>query len=832
MNLSLSQAIDAAMAGKSTRVLCPGHADSDPSLDVSPGDVGVIMRCRSAGCDTKSIMQAAGLPMSALFRENLTLNGNLHPPPKPKSVWEPIDQAPAPATDSDRCHPKHGPPTRFWEYRTPAGATICEICRWDLPGAKKQISQLSWCKNRASGLVRWTWKGPERPKPLYKLDVLAARPNDPVLVVEGEKSADAAQRLLPDWVCISWMGGTAAVDDANWKPLSGRTVVIWPDNDPPGLQAARAISRKLPGSRVIAIPPNTPPKWDLADAESDGWTSDQVRAAIQPPPPVASHAPFRCLGHDNGSFHYLSTASGQIVRLNATEHTELNLQLIASDDHWFATGAILKSGDIDYKAVAKSLFKSQHAVGFYDPDHVRGVGCWLENSGNTVVFHAGDHLLVNGVKTAIHAHSSSFIYPARRPIEADISEPASESDGQRLIDLSNLLPWSHDSWPWVLSAVCFLAPICGALDWRPHLWIVGSKGTGKSYVYTNFTIPLLGGCVIKAQSSTTEAGIRQILQADAMPVIIDEAEAKDERSALRIRGVLELARQSSSETGGAILKGSATGEARQFRIRSCFIFSSIGMGATESADESRISRVEFAKPNGTDSAAKFEALKALMPSTTLNPEFCRRIRARAIRLAPLIRSTAQLFLTAIAKACGDSRKGQQYGTIAAGYWHLIHDTPPTPADAAAWAASIQWNNVGAGDSLLDGDESRALDIILQAKIQVQSQDGTRFDRNVADLISAFLANNQESDAAEAALIRHGIHPMRFCNGISGGAIDIANRHVELDRIFRHTPYAARWKDHLMRLDGAQQSVYTPPGSKTTRATRLPLLSVISPEPPE
>ena len=48
------------------------------------------------------------------------------------------------------------------------------------------------------------------PRPLYNLDKLAERPDDWILVVEGEKTADAAAELFPDHVAMTSPGGAKA----------------------------------------------------------------------------------------------------------------------------------------------------------------------------------------------------------------------------------------------------------------------------------------------------------------------------------------------------------------------------------------------------------------------------------------------------------------------------------------------------------------------------------------------------------------------------------------------------------------------------------------------
>jgi hypothetical protein len=46
---------------------CPAHDDRHPSLSITQGHSGVLLKCWSAGCSIDSILFALRLPMSALF---------------------------------------------------------------------------------------------------------------------------------------------------------------------------------------------------------------------------------------------------------------------------------------------------------------------------------------------------------------------------------------------------------------------------------------------------------------------------------------------------------------------------------------------------------------------------------------------------------------------------------------------------------------------------------------------------------------------------------------------------------------------------------------------
>lgn len=169
-----------------------------------------------------------------------------------------------------------------WTYWDENEAVLGHICRFERPGGGKEIIPQTWCET-LDGKTSWRWKSFPEPRPLYGLDRLAVSdPEALVLMVEGEKACDAAQRLMPNTVAMTWPSGSKAVGKADFTPLSGRHVVIWPDADKPGAEAALAVADALAkvgaGSvQVISPPDGVAGGWDLADAEAEGWDAVRVR---------------------------------------------------------------------------------------------------------------------------------------------------------------------------------------------------------------------------------------------------------------------------------------------------------------------------------------------------------------------------------------------------------------------------------------------------------------------------------------------------------------------------------------------------------------------------
>jgi len=146
------------------------------------------------------------------------------------------------------------------------------VCRFNKKGGEKDILPLTFCSR--NDRFEWRWKGLLTPRPLYNLDHLYARRNAPVLIVEGEKAADAAAKLYPDFVVTTWPHGGKAVNKSDWGPLARRNVILWPDADTPGHDAMKDVARCLPGIaiasvRQVTLPQDVPEKWDVADAAEE-----------------------------------------------------------------------------------------------------------------------------------------------------------------------------------------------------------------------------------------------------------------------------------------------------------------------------------------------------------------------------------------------------------------------------------------------------------------------------------------------------------------------------------------------------------------------------------
>jgi putative DNA primase/helicase len=707
----------------------------------------------------------------------------------------------------DLRHYKHGRPTKHWIYRTPDGNVAGIVCRFDLTNGKKETLPMTWCKDddRNHG---WEWKAMREPRPLYNLPITS----DIVVVVEGEKCAEAV--IQAGYHAVTWSGGCSAIAKSDFSPLHGKQIILWPDNDEPGIKAMDTLRAMLVGKarsiKTITPPDDKPQGWDAADTDEDEIsrlisTAEEPKPA--PPPPVAPRhddrvmdLPFRLLGVDGDQFFYMPDRGHQIVSLSASSHSKPNLMRLAPLNCWEAEFPS-KSG-ADWDCAVNALIQKSQSMPKFDPRRIRGRGCWID--GRDVVFHAGDRLVVNGRHVEIPDYRSSVraIYEGALEIEVDSADHAPNAQAAKVIELCEMLSWERPLYGKLLAGWLALAPVSGALSWRPHLWVTGPSGSGKSWTVANIIQPLVGETALHVQGNTSEAGIRGQLGSDALPVVFDEAESEDKQSQQRFNGVLELARQASTETGAGIVKGTAQGGSITYLIRSCFLFASIGVAAVKKADVSRITVLPLTKNTGPQGQEQFEAIKALWRETIGQDGFCEKIRSRSLRHAMIIRANAEIFSGVAVEFTGDKRSADQFGTLLAGAFSLTSTKEITKEAARAWMAKQDW--AGFKSEEVDNDENQCLSHLFAASIRFELM-GAHTIRSVSEIVEELMAFPSyiplEPDAKrkhelEHALIRHGMR-------MDDGGIYVANRHQAMEGIFADTPWAgAKWRLQLERVPGA------------------------------
>ena len=187
-------------------------------------------------------------------------------------------------------------PTFSWTYRDTDSEPLFYIFRYDMPDGTKTFTPLSFSSNGT-----WVKKQWPAPRPLYNLDKLTANPNKHVLIVEGEKAADAAEQMQDIYIVTTWPGGVNAINKTDFTPLHGRKLLMWPDGDEPGIKGMSQLAALLRehAAEIKIINPDRNSGWDAHDAFTGGmtksnfikWAKPLVTVIDTTPAPTEQDAP-------------------------------------------------------------------------------------------------------------------------------------------------------------------------------------------------------------------------------------------------------------------------------------------------------------------------------------------------------------------------------------------------------------------------------------------------------------------------------------------------------------------------------------------------------------
>jgi len=742
-------------------------------------------------------------------------------------------------------------PSMVSEYHNQNGALIGYVLRIDFGDGAKITPSVMWCK-LPDGSEGWSHRPFPEPRPLYNMPSLYRSPDAPVLIVEGEKSADAAGRIMKQYVVVTWPGGSKAIKKVDWAPLRGRKVVIWGDADKTGEEAAIEIAAKRLDAgteeiKIIAWDKEMPKGWDAADAEAEGWTKKEVlawakeRVSLWPPkedgppvdeydgppldeqyrdqqPPEPSDEPtehFRALGYDKNTFYYLPDKTQQVIELSPGMHTENNLLILAPGFFWEEQFPAKGDFKFNIKHAYEALINKCIKNGIFDGHELlRGRGAWLDEG--RVVLHMGDKLITDEGEIMPKNFKSKYIYEASRKLNIPVSERASTPEAHKLVEICEKLTWENSLSASLLAGWCVIAPVCGILSWRPHIWVTGQSGSGKTTVIKDIIEKVVGPIVLIVEGNTSEAGIRQQIQQDARPVIFDEAETEDKSSALRMKSILDLARVASS--GGRILKGDTSGQGTSYSIRSAFCFSSINTSLHHYADESRVSKLILKpdKGNGTDKESRFKPLHHEMLST-FTEEYSGKMLARSLANINTLMKNAKTFVEAAARILSSRRIADQIGVMLAGTYLCYSTKEISLQQAVEWIGRHNWADHTAISN--KKDEERLLDRIATHRLRLNIKHGS-VDATIGELILVGSGRSVEDlvkkEEAERELRRQGIM-------VTYDSVWIANKSDPMSKILKHTPWSSEWGRPLRDIDGAEawENTYFAPGIKS-RSTKLPI----------
>lgn len=714
----------------------------------------------------------------------------------------------------------------------------------------KFCPSILWC-SRPDGSSGWTFHAFPEPRLPYRIELL--RPDGrEIYITMGEAKADILSEFPA--LSLSWSGGDGAVGKTDWTPVVNHPVIIWPDNDKSGFETANILAEVLDklGCEKITIlqpPPGKKKGWDAKDAVNEGWDKDAIKdlinksgiiypekityqeenaaqdSSLETEPTVAKNKrkskesqfedvappPFRILGYNRGIYYYLPREAQQSYPLKPGEHNEAYLQQLAKIEYWEEN--FTGSRGVDWARVRNYLYRECFAAGLFFPDREElGRGAWIVEKKK--VFHLGDRVIVDGIEYNPFDVPLKKIFEKARPIEIPAAEPLTNKEAHQLIKLCERFSWINPLSGRLLAGWCVIAPICGILDWRPHIWITGGAHSGKTTALDLVIKKMTRYFNMSVSGETTESYIRQTIGKDAMPVLIDEAEAETKKAKSLMVSVLKYMRDSSS--GGSLGKGGGNGIPISYTARSIFCFSSINPAVTEYAEQTRITKLLLKINKGQNFHDEFESFRNDL-ITTITAEFAAGMMLRSMQNIDVLLKNIETFTKGAMATLSAKRYADQLAPMLAGAY-LCHSTKlVTLEEAKEWIANHDWGDHIATDQEKDAD--KLLSTILTYRTRFS--DGKKLiDSTIGEMI--IQPHGIDGIEQKIQLARYGIKVDTDRVYISNTASPIRNM------ILGETVWSSSWPQTLITLDGAEKiekTTYFAPGIKS-KAVSLPLTLIM------
>ncbi len=354
-----------------------------------------------------------------------------------KDTGEPI----LPVPDNAPQHlPNHelGKPGMMWTYTDAQGRTLFHVCRFISAEGKKEDRPLTYRKFK-DGTERWSWRGLLPLRPLYRLDLLTKMSDADIILCEGEKATDEAQKLFPACVAITSPNGSQSPDKADWSPVAGRKIFIWPDNDTAGRNYAETAARLVlkagaAAVSIVAVPENFPEKWDLADPLPEGVTMERLAELLALAKPVLPPSnPLDGLverAESNPGEPFKPEIIETLAELKMTNKFEYENLLAALKEQTKVRAFEL---DRDVNKKIRDMLADAHEDADEEPADPGQLEILMSIAESSELFHTPDkqpyaNIDVNGHRETWHVRSHSFeLWMIQRFYEATSRAPSSEA---------------------------------------------------------------------------------------------------------------------------------------------------------------------------------------------------------------------------------------------------------------------------------------------------------------------------------------------------------------------------------------------------------------------
>lgn len=650
-----------------------------------------------------------------------------------------------------------------------------------------------------------------------------------VMLVEAELCAIACRANLINAVSI---GGTSGFKSTDAVRLKGyEKIYICMDGDEAGKKAQAKIydSLKKAGCKNIKIVSLNPEIGNDPDEYIKSGHVEDLRIAMDYEDEKKDILPFDPLGFDSEAYHYRSGRTGIIHSIGKNQFDKKHLMPIA-DYWWFVETYGDDDGKVSWDIVANEVMKMAERKGTYSKKNIRGRGVWNDDDKN-IIFD-GEYIYENGTRYEMLKYKSKFCYERMERIDFF---PKSDNFNLRVINsFIRPLKSSHPGQLKYMLGWCAIAPLCGVLNWRPHIWVHGLSGSGKTTVMEDIASQLLKGVSIEATGKSTEAGIRQKIANDARPVIVDDVKKNGADDHVKIEKLLDFMRTTSSDTEATTLMGTAGQKAIERSTKTMFMLSSVSEQADATEDKNRITPIEMIKEGNMTKKNYNKLVRGIKKwmRKGLNKYFIKSVMENMNTIIENI----DIFEEVLSEKLHNSRDADQLAPMVAGYFHIMHEgKKATEKEAYDFIEQFDYMDQSARTDIKEHD--RMFSQLMIQRVKFHNGEFTE-DRTIASLIEdvirkkeADLANDPWETCGEHTLLRD--YGFRYGYGSDHeNDLLIAGSHQrikdELKKINLDKNYSTALKSHRL-FNGFTKSIRVTQGDDPKRCLSFDVMKVLGPD---
>ncbi len=451
--------------------------------------------------------------------------------------------------------------------------------------------------------------------------------------------------------------------------------------------------------------------------------------------------------------------------------TSSELLELGSKHFWRQFAPAKNSYGFDAATIADTLISECLAKGKLDATRIRGLGGWRGKKGN----------FINNLYGPI-PEQGWYTYTRFEEYET-LEGEAILAD--KVLDWLQLFNWKDPNYAILVLGWLSYAPICGSLQQRPHLYLTGAKNTGKTSLLIGVEGLLTPLALVFDGSVTTEAGLRQKLGENALPVVIDEFEASNMS---RREKIMDLARSSYSANASGV-KGTPSGRHMEFLVSSTFLFSGIDFLRQNAANSSRMFVVEL-MPHDNDPKIEIKIEKGQIDFSGQQTNWC----FDRVEQADIILKAIQLFQPYLLNI--NSRAKKNLATCFGAAFVALENRLPTEKEIELWVKKYQSLIHGHEEGHEQNDAQDCLSHLMAHPLHYE-RDEERM-KNVWELVAqaaevpVFMLKESNQGPLQAAGLR-----------VENGYLYIADNHPALRKAYQGTRWErSGWKSQLLRVEGA------------------------------